>query len=275
MSGSCSTRAPNMSMRWRAGDLGVEAELCRRLRPIAISCVGVISPAGDARDDRIRAVALDVGHEAVVGVLQRPVLRRDDVLVPRRREDRRDGRLADLAAPAAAVARPAARRTSCACGSGPGGTAPGGCAGSARTGGSTTATPARFSSTFSSSVTSGTHEPQPVPALVQRLDRADGGQLLLRGSRRRSSPLLTLLHEQICARVGQGGRRRAPRACRRVPPGRISVLGRGGSTIWFCAICSSSPYADGVADQHAAEQALARRRQHQLLVDARCAVSKS
>ena len=67
--------------------------------------VGRDLAAGHARHDRVGAVALDVGEEAIVGVLQRQVLLVEHVLVPGRREDRRHRRLADLAAAPAAVAR--------------------------------------------------------------------------------------------------------------------------------------------------------------------------
>src|SRR5690606_23484192 len=60
---------------------------------------------GDARHDGIGAVALDVGEIAVVRVLEAGVLLLEDVVVPRGREDRRDGRLADLTTlPAAMLA---------------------------------------------------------------------------------------------------------------------------------------------------------------------------
>ena len=75
------------------GDLAQHDELLRR--DLA---------ARHARDHRIRTAALDVREEAVVGVLQRRVRRVEDVLVPEARQDRGDGRLADLAAVPAAVA---------------------------------------------------------------------------------------------------------------------------------------------------------------------------
>ena len=69
--------------------------------PRAIELLGRDLAAGHARHHGIRAAALDVRQEAVVGVLNRGVI--DDAFVPQARQDRGDGRLADLAAVAAAV----------------------------------------------------------------------------------------------------------------------------------------------------------------------------
>ena len=104
-------RRPEQVDALAAGDLGVEAVLPGDLaqddqllrRDLA---------AGDARDDRVQPAALDVGQEAVVGVLERRVGRVEDVLVPEARQDRGDGRLADLAALPACRARRSGRRTS-------------------------------------------------------------------------------------------------------------------------------------------------------------------
>ncbi len=68
---------------------------------MAMSCPGVISPPGIRGHHRVGAVALDVGEEVVVGVLQRRLLAVEDVAVDERGEDRRHRRLADLAAAAA------------------------------------------------------------------------------------------------------------------------------------------------------------------------------
>src|SRR5882762_6566597 len=59
--------------------------------------------AGNPRDDRIRAILLQVGEEVIVRVLQRRVPGLQDHLVPARGEDRREGGLADVAAAAPAV----------------------------------------------------------------------------------------------------------------------------------------------------------------------------
>ena len=58
----------------------------------------------NARDDGITAAALNVGQEAIVGVLQRAVHRRVHGFVEQLREDCSDGRLAHLAAIAAIAA---------------------------------------------------------------------------------------------------------------------------------------------------------------------------
>lgn len=60
--------------------------------------------AGDARDDRVGAVALDVAQVPVVGVLQAAVGRGEDVLVPQRGKDAGDGGLAQLAPDGAGIA---------------------------------------------------------------------------------------------------------------------------------------------------------------------------
>ena len=57
----------------------------------------------DTRHDGIGAVLLHVGHEGVVGVLQRYVIRGQNVLVPAGGQDRRHRRFADIAAMALAV----------------------------------------------------------------------------------------------------------------------------------------------------------------------------
>ena len=85
-----------------AGDLGVEVEVASHLadddEPLRRDL-----PAGDARDDRVRAVLLHVRHDVVVGVLQGGVLAVEDVLLIQAREDgRRDG-TADVAPAATAV----------------------------------------------------------------------------------------------------------------------------------------------------------------------------
>ena len=63
----------------------------------------MISPPGTRGTTEYKPAALDVGEEAVVGVLERRVGWVEDALVPEARQDRRDGRLADLAAVPAAV----------------------------------------------------------------------------------------------------------------------------------------------------------------------------
>src|SRR5690606_4354612 len=85
-----------------AGDLAVEIEALRDLAEHD-QLVGRDLAARDARHDRVRAAALDVGEEAVVGVLDRRVLEHE--VVPGAGEDRRDRRPADLAARAVAMAR--------------------------------------------------------------------------------------------------------------------------------------------------------------------------
>ncbi len=55
------------------------------------------------------------------------------------------------------------------------------------------------------------------------------------------APLLTLLHEQICAASGRAPTP-APAGLSPDAVGRISVSGAGGSTIWFWASCKSCPY---------------------------------
>src|SRR6185437_10207424 len=87
-----------------AGDLGVEPVLAGDLAD-GHQSGGSDLAAGDAWNDRIGPVALDVGHVAVVGVLQRPVLRLEHVLVPGRGENGGHGGLADLAPAPAPVLR--------------------------------------------------------------------------------------------------------------------------------------------------------------------------
>ncbi len=86
-----------------AGDLRVQAVLLGDLAQHD-QLLGRDLAAGDARHDGIQPAALHVGQEAIVGVLQRLMLRIEHVLVPQARQDRGDRRLADLAASAAAVA---------------------------------------------------------------------------------------------------------------------------------------------------------------------------
>ncbi|GMA34289.1 hypothetical protein GCM10025876_04930 [Demequina litorisediminis] len=54
--------------------------------------------ARDAGHHGVRAVLLHVGHDTVIRVLQGGTIRGEHVLVVERREDRADGRLADVAA---------------------------------------------------------------------------------------------------------------------------------------------------------------------------------
>ena len=83
-------------------------------RAMTASFSGVISPPGTRGTTEYSAAALHVRQEAVVRVLQRLVLGLQDVFVPQAGQDRRDGRLADLAALAAAGSARARRRTSAA-----------------------------------------------------------------------------------------------------------------------------------------------------------------
>ena len=85
-----------------ACDLGVEVVFLRDL-PQRDQLVRRDLPCRDARHDGIRAVLLNVGQKAVVGVLQRCVRRRKHMVVPARRQDRRDGGLADIATQAPTV----------------------------------------------------------------------------------------------------------------------------------------------------------------------------
>ncbi len=86
------------------GDLGVQVVFLRDFAE-RDQLVRRDLSARYARHDRIRAVLLHVGQEVVVGVLQGCVRSGKDVVVPARREDRGDGRFADVATPSAAVRR--------------------------------------------------------------------------------------------------------------------------------------------------------------------------
>ncbi len=87
-----------------AGDFGVEVvflgDLAHRQQAFRRDFA-----AGGARDHRVGAVFLDVGEEVVVGVLQRRMLRLEDVLVPAGGQQRADGRFTHFAAVALAVLR--------------------------------------------------------------------------------------------------------------------------------------------------------------------------
>src|SRR5581483_990234 len=103
-----------------------------------------------------------------------------------------------------------------------------------------TATPRRLSSAFRICVTSGVQPPHDVPALVH----AFSAPMLVLPSPIASqiAPLLTLLHEQICAAAG---RRSTPSPGLALPSlaGRIRNSGASGSAILFSIICSSVPYS--------------------------------
>ena len=86
-----------------AGDLRVEPEVLGDLADRDQPLGGDLA-AGDARDDRVGAVLLQVGHDVVVGVLQRRPLAVEDVPVPSEARIDADDRLADVAAAAGAVA---------------------------------------------------------------------------------------------------------------------------------------------------------------------------
>ena len=88
-------------------------------------------------------------------------------------------------------------------------------------------------------MTSGTQEPQVVPALVQLFTAPTTVSFWSRMALQ-ISPLLTLLQEQICAASGSAV---TPRPAGRspLPAGRIKLSGSGGSTMRFWASCKSSP----------------------------------
>src|SRR5690606_25897343 len=85
-----------------AGDLCVEVEVPRHLADDD-ELLGGDLPAGDARHDRVGAVALQVGQEVVVGVLQGRLLAVQDVAAGHAGQDRGDDGFTDVAAPPAAV----------------------------------------------------------------------------------------------------------------------------------------------------------------------------
>ena len=80
-----------------AGDLGVQAEVPGNLAQDDQPLGGDLA-AGDARNDGVAAVLLDVGQEVVVAVLQRRLLAVEDVPLVEARQDRGDDGLADVAA---------------------------------------------------------------------------------------------------------------------------------------------------------------------------------
>lgn len=83
-------------MKRTSGDLGVKVVLLRDLAD-RDELVGRDFASGHPRDDAEGAVALDVGEEPVVGILEAVVLRVHDVLVVQRREDAAYDGLADFA----------------------------------------------------------------------------------------------------------------------------------------------------------------------------------
>src|SRR5688572_28621505 len=85
-----------------AGDFCVETEVACDLAD-DYQLLGRDLSARDAGDHAVGPVTLDVGQEVVVGVLQRGLLAVEDVAVAPARQDRSDGRLADVAAAPAPV----------------------------------------------------------------------------------------------------------------------------------------------------------------------------
>ena len=81
----------------RAGHFGVKVVLFGDLSDGQQAVRGDFA-AGGARYHRVSAVFLDIAEEVVVGILQRRVLRFEDVFVPARGQQRADGRFADFAA---------------------------------------------------------------------------------------------------------------------------------------------------------------------------------
>src|SRR6185437_5333794 len=85
-----------------AGDFGVQPEVTGDLTD-QDQLLGRDVAARDPRHHRVGAVALQVGQEVIVGVLQRRLLTVEDVLGTGGGQDRGDGRLADVAAGPAAI----------------------------------------------------------------------------------------------------------------------------------------------------------------------------
>ena len=205
-----------------AGDLRVEAEVPGDLAEHDELLRGDLA-AGDARHDRVGAVALDVGQEVIVGVLQCRLLTVEDVPVLQAGQDRGDCRLADVAAPAAAVPGISSVNVLIPLAA----TIPNSsarvwlkCSHSAVL----TATPLSASSVFSS----GTQEPQPVPALVAALMPATSVSPWPVIAVQIAS-LVTAWQEQTWASPGRA--RSLPRCPPRAPPpaGAIIVTGSPGS----------------------------------------------
>src|SRR5215212_8512663 len=94
-------------------------------------------------------------------------------------------------------------------------------------------------SASSSCLSSGTHEPQEVPALVQLLSAGTSLQPPAIASHR--SPLVTLLHEQICAAAGSEPTP-SPVAPPSDPAGAINAIGSPGSA--SPTIGRNTPYDD-------------------------------
>src|SRR5690242_12676795 len=94
-------------------------------------------------------------------------------------------------------------------------------------------------SVSSSCLSSGTHDPQDVPALVQFF--SDGTSVQPPAIASHRSPLLTLLHEQICAAAGSEP---TPSPVEPLPDpgGAISAIGSPGNG--SPTIGRSTPYAD-------------------------------
>src|SRR5215208_1348628 len=94
-------------------------------------------------------------------------------------------------------------------------------------------------SASSSCLSNGTHEPHEVPALVQLLRAGTSQQPAAMASVR--SPLVTLLHEQICA-AGGSAPTPNPLAPPSDPAGAINAIGSPGSV--SPTIGRSTPYDD-------------------------------
>ena len=219
-----------------AGDLGVEAELLGHLAE-GDELVGGDLAARHPGDHRVGAVPLEVGQEVVVGVLEGGLLAVEDVAVAQRRQHRRHRRLADLAALALAVAGEQLGERGDAGAPARGRTAPGGCRRSARTGCCSTSS-------------------RPCAARREELgDQGDAaaaagaglGALLdvahvvaaRRRWRRRSSPLSTLLQEQIMAVSDRAPTPTVGRAADPVRAGKMSSSGCSGVGMSPRTICTS------------------------------------
>ena len=86
----------------RAGHFGIEVVFLGDLADGQQAVRGDFA-AGGAWDHRVGAVFLDIAEEVVVGILQRRMLRLEDVFVPARGQQRADGGFTHFAAVAFAV----------------------------------------------------------------------------------------------------------------------------------------------------------------------------